>query len=156
MLIPPVLLIAVACTQPGETATTTGPDVEAIRTWVEQCAAAYNTGDIEAALALYADDPLSMPPSDAVMNRQDTRAMLETFFGENDVQVTLQADEIVVAGDLGVLRLSYSESWTPRGEGEAGEQEGTWLVLLRKQPDGSWKLWRDMWSAVPPPATEAM
>ena len=158
MILPLMLLVGVAC-QPAaveQQATTTGPDVEAIDAWLQQTIAAYNSGDAEAALALYADETLSMPPLEPPMDTEQERASMQAFLGEYDIQLAANAEEIVVAGDLGVLRVTYNESWTPKGEGEAGEQRGTWLVILRKQADGSWKLWRDMWTdETPPPETES-
>jgi len=150
-MLPLLLVIAVGCTTGEPRATTTGPDVEAIEDWLAQTIAAYNSGDAEAALALYADETLSMPPLETPMDTEQERATMQAFFGENDIQLAANAEEIVVAGDLGVLRVTYSESWTPKGEGEAGVQRGTWLVILRKQGDGSWKLWRDMWTSETPP-----
>jgi uncharacterized protein (TIGR02246 family) len=130
--------------------------VEAIQDWLAQTITAYNSGDAEAALALYADETLSMPPLEPPMDTEQERATMQAFFSENDIQIAANADDIVVAGDLGVLRATYSERWTPKAEGEAGEQRGTWLVILRKQADGSWKLWRDMWtSETPPPEPES-
>jgi len=155
-MILPLLLFVVAC-QPAEQQTTTaGPDVEAIRTWLEQTVTAYNAADLDATMALYADDALSMPPTDAAMVKADVRGMMEAFLGENDLHFTAQADEIVAAGDVGVLLVSYDESWTPKGEREPGEQHGKWLIVLRKQADGSWKAWRDMWTSVTPPPPPAM
>lgn len=56
------------------------------------------------------------------------------------------------AGDLAVLRASYEETLTPKDEGEPMDLTGSWLIVLRKQSDGSWQLWRNMWSVVAPPA----
>ena len=173
MILPLMLLVAVAC-QPAERelsdtaiaedtsvgqfqpATTTGPDVEAITAWLEQCTAAFNAGDPEGILALFSDDAVSMPPDAPPVSFGELRSLYELMFGENTVQVTTQADEVVVAGDLAVMRASYEDTITPRGEGEPTEMSGTWLIVLRKQPDGSWKVWRDMWSVVPPPPPPAM
>jgi len=158
MILPLMLVVAVAC-QPAtveQQATTAGPDVEAIRALLAQTVTAYNAADVEAAMALYADDVLSMPPTDAAMGKADVRGMMEAFLGENDLQFTAQADEILVAGDVGVLLVSYDENWTPKGEGEPGAQHGKWLIVLRKQADGSWKAWRDMWTSVSPPPQPAM
>lgn len=145
-----IALVAGACTPTADQqAVTTGPDVDAIAAWLEQTLAAYNSGDIEGSVALYTDDALSMPPTEPVSDMDATRAMMEAFLGANDVQITAGVEEIVVSGDLGLLRVTYDETWTPKAEGEPGQQHGTWLVILRKQADGSWKLWRDMWTNVP-------
>lgn len=55
----------------------------------------------------------------------------------------------MVAGDLAVVRAFFEETFTTTGEGEPIEMSGSWLVVLRKQTDGSWRLWRNMRGAIP-------
>jgi uncharacterized protein (TIGR02246 family) len=150
-MLPLMLLVAVACQPAEQQVATTGPDVEAITAWLPQVATAVNAGDVEGVLALYADDAVFSPPDAPTLTVDELRALYEVMFGESTFDFRSEPIEVVVSGDLGVLRASYTETVTPTGEGEPYEQGGTWLVVLRKQPDGSWKLWRDMWSVVPPP-----
>jgi len=152
------LLVFAAC-QPAaveQHATTTGPDVEAVTAWLEQYVAAVNSGDIEGTLARIADDMIAIPPDGPpTVGIAALRADLEGFFRDYAMQSQTTPDEVVVAGDLAFVRASYTDTVTPKGEGEQIESSGVWLILLRKQLDGSWKMWRDMWSVLPPPAPEA-
>jgi len=156
MALPLMLFVFAACQPAEQQATTTGPDVDAIRALLAQTVAAYNAADLEGSVAWYAEDVVSMPPTEATEGKADMRRSMEAFLGANDIRFTAQADEIVVAGDVGVLLVSYDETSTPKAEGEAGEQHGKWLIVLRKQTDGSWKVWRDMWTNVAPPPPPAM
>jgi ketosteroid isomerase-like protein len=61
-----------------------------------------------------------------------------------------------VAGDLAMLRTLWEETVTPKGGGEPAELSGVWLIVLKKQTDGSWKAWREMWSVIAPPPPPAM
>jgi ketosteroid isomerase-like protein len=97
-----------------------------------------------------------MPPDAPQASVDELRSIYEVMFGENTLQFTSQAAEVVVAGDLAVMRASYEETITPKGEGEPVSLSGTWLIVLRKQSDGSWKAWHNMWTAVPPPPPPAM
>ena len=158
MILPLMLLVIAACqpTTVEQQAVTTGPDVEAITTAFEQAVAAANARDVEGVLSVYADDAMSMSPNEPPTNgKAAIRASFQPTFAENTIQITARPDEVVVAGDLAVMRTSYEETVTPRGEGEPVELRGDWLIVWRKQSDGSWKFWRDMYSIVPPPATEA-
>jgi len=153
-----MLAVAAGCTR-TETpqSTTTGPDVEAVTAWLGQYDAAVTAGDVEGVLNLYVDRPVSMPPDvPPVTDKEGLRTMLESFLAENETQLTSHVDEAVGAGDLAFLRVTYDESWTPKGEGEPGVQHGSWLIVLKKQFDGTWALWRDMWTAEVPPATPQM
>jgi len=154
MILPPMLFVFAAC-QPAaveQQAATTGPDVEAITTVFEQAIAAANAGDVEGVLAVYADDAVSLPPNEPPASGEAAiRAKFQPTFAENTVRIATSQDEVVVAGDLAVMRISFEETVTPKGEGEPIELGGHWLIVWRKQSDGSWKFWRDMWSVVPPP-----
>lgn len=146
-----VLFVGVAC-QPHEVerASTTGPDVQAIRAWLDGYVAAVNAGDLDAWASLIADDAVVMPPDELPISGIDTlRPLYETVFRTYSFDFNPRVDEVVVAGDLAVLRAFFEETFTPTGEGGPVEMSGSWLVVLRKQTDGSWKLWRNMWGAIP-------
>jgi uncharacterized protein (TIGR02246 family) len=153
-----ISMLFLACTQAVEQqATTTGPDVEAITAWFEQYNAAVNSGDLEGWMALVADDAVVLPPDELPISGMDElRPLYEAVFGTYAFQFTPRLDEVVVAGDLAVLRAFYEETLTVRGEGETMEFSGLWLMILRKQSDDSWKLWRNMWSVIPPPPPQTM
>ena len=152
----PLMLVVFAACQPAEHhAATTGPDIEAVRTWLDQVTAAVNAQSTEGTLELYANDAVFSPPDAPAVSIDELRAWYERLFAENTFQFATEVLDVVVSGDLAVLRASYGETLTPQGGGEPATNDGIWLVVLRKQTDGSWKLWRDMWSVIaapPPPA----
>ena len=155
MMLPLMLIVGVACQPAEQQVTTSGPDAEAITAWLAQVTAAVNAGDAEAVLAYYTDDAVFSPPDAPPLTVEELRGLYQVMFAESTFDFRSEPIEVVVSGDLGVLRASYEETVTPKGEGETHDQGGTWLVVLRKQSDGSWKLWRDMWSivAAPEPTT---
>jgi uncharacterized protein (TIGR02246 family) len=136
----------------GQQATTTQADVEAIKTLLAEYDAAATAGNVDAYMALYADDAVSMPPNEpARTGKEEIRAGFVAFLEENTVQLTSQVDEVRVSGDLAFLRVAYDETVTPKAGGEPTQPHGKWLVILQRQPDGSWKWWREMWSSYTPP-----
>lgn len=158
LILPLMLLLGIACQSSTveSRATTTGPDVEAITAWFEQYTAAVNSGDLEAWAGFIADDAVVMPPDELPISGMDQlRPLYQTVFATYAFDFNARVDEVVVAGDLAVLRAFFEETVTPRGEGEPSRFSGSWLVVLRKRPDGSWKLWRNMWGAIAPPSTSA-
>jgi len=157
-MILPLMLLVAAC-QPAaveQHVATTGPDVDAVTTAFQQSVAAANAGDVETLFAVYADDAVSMPPSAPPwVGKAAIRAALEPQFAESAFQLTVSPDDIAVAGDLAVIRTGWEETVTPRDDGETTGLHGEWLLVWRKQADGSWKIWRDMWTVVPPATPEA-
>lgn len=130
---------------------TSEADVEAIRAVFAEFDAAAAAGDMERTLALYADDVLVMPPDQPARAGIDAqREASEGYYDEFDSNLTSQVDEIAVMGDLAFARVSWSETATPKAGGDTTRVQGNWLVILKKQPDGSWKAWREMWTTYPP------
>ncbi len=151
MMLPLILSGAMACQPSGidRQATTSGPDVEAVRAWFEGYLAAVNRGDLEDWMTFVADDAVIMPPDELpIGGMAEIRPRYEAVFATFAFQFSARVDDIVVAGDLAVLRAFYEETVTPKGEGEASAFSGSWLMILRKQSDGSWKLWRNMWGVI--------
>jgi uncharacterized protein (TIGR02246 family) len=155
-MLPLFLVAAVACQPTEQQIVTTGPDVEAIDAWLDEVAVAVNAGDVDGILAHYADDAVFSPPDAPSVTLEELRAWYDEMFGASTFEFSAEPLEVVVSGDLAVLRASYEETITPMGEGEPETHDGNWLVVLRKQADGSWKLWRDMWSVIQPPPPPAM
>ncbi len=159
MILPLVLLVVVACQPPAvpQHATTTGPEVEAVTALLAQYCANVRAGDIERWAALRADDMVHFPPDALpIVGLDGFRPVAEGLFRENTIALNARADEVIVAGDLAVMRASFEETITPKDEGEPTAIAGNWLIVLRQQADGSWKVWRDMVTVVPPPPAPAM
>jgi ketosteroid isomerase-like protein len=58
-------------------------------------------------------------------------------------------------GDLAYHDYSYSGRFTPKAGGEPGIGHGKGLQVLRREPDGAWKIVRNVWNAAPPPSSPA-
>ena len=137
-------LLLVACVPVQQD---TEADADAIRALLAEYDALANAGDAAALAELYAEDVVHMPPDAAShIGREALLAAMEETFGANTLQLTSVADEIEVAGDLAFMRITWDESMTPKAGGDTEQMHGNWLVILKRQADGSWKIWRDMWS----------
>ncbi|MDH3292335.1 MAG: SgcJ/EcaC family oxidoreductase [Gemmatimonadota bacterium] len=146
------ILLAACSAIDGQQATTTQVDAEAIMMMLAEYDTAATAGNVDAYMALYADDAVSMPPdAPARTGKEEIRAAFVAFLEENTVQLTSQVDEVRVSGDLAFLRVAYDETVTPKAGGEPTQLHGKWLVILERQPDGSWKWWHEMWSNYTPP-----
>lgn len=131
----------------------TEADVAAIRALMADYDAGVNAGDAAAIIALYAEDVISMPPDEAGSVGMETNLEeMEEGFEANTIQLTSVVDEAEVAGDLAFARITYDETITPTAGGDTELMHGNWLVILKRQDDGSWKIWREMWSVFTPEA----
>ena len=103
----------------------------------ELFAAAFNAGDAEALVALYEPDaPLVAHTGDVISDTPSRRAYVEGFVAMAP-KIDLRTERIIENGDLALV---YSP-WTVTGtepDGTTVEMAGDSVVVLRRQPDGTW------------------
>ena len=66
-------------------------------------------------------------------------------------EFTINNEELEVFGGFGLARGNYSYVMTPKAGGQTVAFEGKYLTIFRRQPDGSWKVYRDCFNANAPP-----
>ena len=114
---------------------------------------AMDAGDISAKMRLYTADAVLMPPEGSAVSGQEAiRLWHEALFKKATSQGVSKVDEIQILGEWGFARGTYSGTVTPRSGGQRSSVSEKWLVLVRLQADGSWKIARDIWNEKPQPA----
>ena len=141
-------------------APSTEADVAAIERVVEEVSAAESAGDTARWGAVLTEDFVNMrPDQEYTIGREANMTSVQGTFDEWMLDVTVTMDEVEVAGDLAFAAASYSERVTSRAVVEPGEEPmafdmyGKQIDILRRQPDGSWKIVRRIVSFSPPPDT---
>ena len=153
-------LLATACSPAGPTPEQVEAEkVEAeaaLSSLLDELETTYNTNDASALATLYAEDAVFMPGNQpTVSGRQQIGTWFGGVFDQFTAKLTISSEEHQVAGDLGFDRGTYSVSLTPKAGGDSMEQNGRYLVVLQRQPDGTWKVARDIDnSSSPPPGGE--
>jgi ketosteroid isomerase-like protein len=67
--------------------------------------------------------------------------------GAYHLTIAVSADEIEGRGDLAYARGHYTMEGTPKAAGvPALREQGKFVEVLRRQPDGTWRYAVDMWS----------
>jgi ketosteroid isomerase-like protein len=111
---------------------------------------ALNAGDVDAALALYGDNPVAMPPDQPAAEGQEAVRTLLQQIVDGNTEVRNQKVDSWVDGDVGVSRGTYT--LTPDTP-NATAVTGKWVAISHRQPDGSWKLAANIWNLdAPAPA----
>ncbi|MCL5743720.1 MAG: SgcJ/EcaC family oxidoreductase [Acidobacteria bacterium] len=139
-----------------EQKTDVAADTTAINALRDKVTAAFNSNDAAALAADYADDAIMMNPNQAaVEGKPAIQAAYEAMFKENagKIAVTLVNTplETQLAGDWAYDRGSATSTITPK-TGKPVEQSGKYLVILKRQTDGSWKIYREISNMNNPPA----
>ena len=113
---------------------------QAIETAVHRYVAASNQGDARALADLYADDAMLLPPDHEPVRGREAIGAYWSQGTDQGLEVTTLAIE--VNGDLGYLVGRYN---LPATEEEPADS-GKYVMCLKRQRDGLWKLTADIWN----------
>ena len=124
-------------------------DLAAIRATDTAFSSAAAAGNGAGLAALYLPDAHLMPPNaTAIRGREAIGKFWGGLVGAYRVQATVTSEEIEGYGDLAYARGRYTMDLTPKGKaGPPAHDQGKFLEILRRQPDGSWRYAVDMYSS---------
>ncbi|MEJ2291923.1 MAG: nuclear transport factor 2 family protein [Deinococcales bacterium] len=133
----------------GATAQSAGGDVQADQAAIRQVWVDYahyaETGNLEGWMALWMPGGIKMsagkPP---IVGLDAIRSA--TGVGKSSATVVLSIDpqEITVIGDWAYTWGLYTKDVTPEGGGATSHVDGKFMTILRRQDDGSWRIYRDI------------
>jgi uncharacterized protein (TIGR02246 family) len=148
------LLLAVLCLALGSPATAQGdsPAQAAIRSALTQWMAAFNAGDAEKSCALFAHDLIAQVRGQPERSYTDLCNLLTRSLNDRSktYSYTVDIKEILVAGDLAAVRLTWTLKVRQRDTGTETTSVEPGLDIFRRQADGSWKISRFMSYEVSP------
>ena len=125
-------------------------DVAAIRKFYADNAAALSAEDISALERFYEGDVIQLPPdSPALKGWEAIRLSLQNEFKGVKLEAALDVIEVASAESWAFARGCYRIAVIQGEGGQRTEAVGNWLDILRRQPDGSWKIARSTWSNKP-------
>ena len=143
------LLALAGCAPSAPGAGNSKADEEAMSKGTEAWVAAYSRGDVDAILALYAEDAVVMPPGvPAATNQESLREFLTTDIATSaGTTLELGASTSGVSGDLGW----HAGAFTIKDTSGVSVGAGKYMEVWRKR-DGKWLILRDMWNLDAAPA----
>ena len=158
------LAVIVACSACTARATTdSAADREIIATVMQDYAKALERGDPPTALSFWTDDPVYI--NNGIPTLRGRAALDSVFRGIHsawrDVKASINPEEITAAGDIAYVIGSYWETFTLtegttqqlQGRSLTGAApqriQGRFLFIMRRQPDGSWKIARAIGADLP-------
>jgi len=132
----------VGCQQGG--GQLTSADIDAIKKNAEDFAQAIKTQSADAGNGL-ADDVVSMPPHNTSnVGKQKTVEFYSA--GPKVTSFVISSEEIEGTADLAYSRGTWVVKGVLNDSIEINDN-GKYLVLLKKQADGSWKVTREIWNS---------
>jgi ketosteroid isomerase-like protein len=117
---------------------------------------AFNAGEVETLVAMYAPDAEVMAPgSPRAVGHDAIRALLtKDSAGMKAAGVSIELnddDKAAASGDLGY----HSGSYVVKDASGAVVDSGNYLAVMQRQADGKWLLIRDTWNSDRPPPAPA-
>ena len=139
-------MVPAGCSAPLE------PDVESVTSAVNEIWDRYtsslNAGDLDAWMSVWSDDGIQMPPGEApLVGRGAIRARNRPLLDQFAYDMRITNEEVGVAGGWAFTRGRYSVTLTPKAGGESTSIDGKYMTILQRQPDGSWKIHRDIFNS---------
>jgi uncharacterized protein (TIGR02246 family) len=127
----------------------TEDEVAALNRLQHQVDSAIIAGDTERYLTLITDDVVLMPPNGpAVSGKEAVGVWNRAMSGQVRItEYVSRDDEVVVAGDWAFRRATVDWTITPSAGGSSIRDTGKYIIIYRRQRDGSWKVARDIWSS---------
>jgi ketosteroid isomerase-like protein len=130
----------------------TSADMEAINVLHQRDMDASKKWDVETLVSLWADDIVTLTQGEPPMIGKDANraAMLRLRDESRDVQIAdyiLSFNEVKIVGDWAFEWGTYSGTVKPVAAGDAIRTTGKVIRILKKEPDGSWRIARAMYDS---------
>jgi ketosteroid isomerase-like protein len=104
--------------------------------------------DLTSFLDYILDDAVLMPPDEpAIVGKRLIASWYGGLYGQFFVEITHEPLETDVFGDIIIHRGNARGTMTPRTGAEPVEFDNKYLFVLRKQTDGSLKVWRAIFNS---------
>jgi ketosteroid isomerase-like protein len=89
-----------------------------------------------------------MPPGEpAVVGKERIRARNGVGLDRFKFDMGITNEEVRVAGNWAFIRGTYKATLKPKQGGAPVLIDGKYMSILAKQPDGSWKIHRDIFNS---------
>jgi uncharacterized protein (TIGR02246 family) len=129
------------------------PDVAAVTAEIDALFTEYGDSlaadDAERWIQLWVEDGVQLPPGAPPNVGRDvifasiSGAMEQYGYRDMDIHV----DEMLLTGDLAIARGTYTVNLVPRDGGDPILVDGKYTTTFQRQPDGSWKIYRDIFNS---------
>ena len=113
---------------------------------------ACNTGDVSLYMSLWDDNGIRMAPdTPAVQGKDQIKEQIQPGFELFDSTIDIKKVEVQLSDDWAFKRGTYTMSYKLKSGGETAFADGKFLTILKKQNDGTWKIYCDCFNSSVPP-----
>lgn len=147
LLVLSLALTLTACQRPAPGKPSFAEDLAAITAFNAKYLGAINAEDIKTLSSLTDDDHIILIPNRMpIVGKAANDASNGSAFERFDFDESWTPEETVIDGDLGYQRGTFTTSSVPKAGGDKRVVSGAFLRIYRRQPDGQWRMTRDMFN----------
>jgi ketosteroid isomerase-like protein len=129
---------------------TIGTLVKMRETWVQDL----HTKQLESILKFYAPDAVFLQPNgDRITGTAALRSLFQTIMATFNSHLTLHSRSLEASGDLAYDSGDFEESLTNVATGAKMASKGGYVIIYKRQPNGSWLIVQHAWTGIPPAGT---
>jgi uncharacterized protein (TIGR02246 family) len=122
----------------GVAVTERDDDLNAIRRLAFDWRTGWLSGDVDALLSLYGDDPIVLPEGQAALRGKDAiRSLYQAVLQDFAIKSESTLIECDASGDLGYFWTAYALTATPKRGGEPARSVGKSIFIVRREPGGA-------------------
>jgi ketosteroid isomerase-like protein len=119
-------------------------------TWVQDL----RTKQLEPILKVYAPDAAFLQPNgDRITGSTAIRSLFQNIMATFDSDLTLHSQTLEASGNLAYDSGDFVESLTVIATGAKISSKGSYIMIFKRQPDGTWQIIQQVWTGVPPAGT---
>jgi uncharacterized protein (TIGR02246 family) len=128
----------------------TGSDASDVSRVRDDWLRSFRQKDVDAAVAMYADDAAFLPPDGQVIaGRAAIRNLYQTVAATYNSDLILRSRRTEYSGDLAYDSGDFSETLTTISNGTAQKSAGQYLVEFRRDALGHWRIVEHVFTQVP-------
>jgi ketosteroid isomerase-like protein len=118
--------------------------------WVQDL----RTKQLEPILRFYAADAVFLQPTgERITGSAALRTLFQTIMTTLNSDLTLHSQNFETSGDLAYDSGDFQETLTTIATGAKITAKGSYIIVFKRQPNGSWQIVQHVWTGTPPPGT---
>jgi ketosteroid isomerase-like protein len=107
---------------------------------------------LEPILKFYAPDAVFLQPTgERVTGSAALRTLFQTIMATFNSDLALHSQNLETSGDLAYDSGGFQETLTTIATGAKISAKGCYIIIFKRQPNGSWQIVQHVWTGTPPP-----
>jgi ketosteroid isomerase-like protein len=118
--------------------------------WVQDL----RTKQLEPILKFYTPDAAFLQPTgERITGSAALRTLFQNIMGMFNSDLTLHSEKLETSGDLAYDSGDFQETLTTIASGAKITAKGSYIIIYKRQSNGSWQIAQHAWMGTPPPGT---